>query len=534
MRRIREVLRLRVEVGPNLSAIAAGAGLARSTVRAYLGRLAAAGLDAGGALALSDAALEAALFPPAEAADGRPVPDWAAVDQELRRHKHVTRKLLWLEYRADHPDGYGFSQYKRLLSQWQKASGRGLSMRQVHHAGEAVQVDYAGDTIDVVVDGVVRPAQLFVACLPCSGLIYAEASWTQAQDDWLAAHVRLFGFLGGVPAKVVPDNLKVGVTHASYWDPVINASYAALIKHYGTAVVPARVRKPRDKPGVENGVLQASRWLLAPLRHRRFVSLAELNQALAPLLAELNDKPMAPPREGSRRQLFEAVERAALKPLPSEPYVVGRWTIAATVNVDYHVAVERNFYSVPHDLARRRVDVFVTATTVQLFHRGERVASHIRLAGRNRWATVAEHMPPAHSAVANQTPDWVRARAAKIGVATAAYVERLLTGRDHIQQGVRSCLGMPMPCRPSSGSPRSTPCRSPSAWPCWSTSSTALPSTPPWSSGCAGPACASLPAWKTSTCARRAGSTAPPSRCWPAASGSASTATSSSAARPGW
>jgi transposase len=442
MRRIREVLRLRAELGPNLSAIAAGTRLARSTVRAYLERAAAAGLDAGAADGLSEAALEAALFPPARATDGRALPDWAAVDQELRRHKHVTRKLLWLEFKADHPDCFGFSQFKLRLSQWQKASGRGLSMRQVHHAGETVQVDYAGDTVAVVEDGAVREAQIFVACLPCSGLIYAEASWTQASEDWLTAHVRLFAFLGGVPAKVVPDNLKVGVTHASYYDPVINASYAGLIKYYGTAVVPARSRKPRDKPGVENGVLQACRWLLAPLRHRQFFSLAELNQAIAPLLNELNDKPMTPPREGSRRTLFEAVERAALKHLPGEPYVLGQWTIGATVNVDYHVAVGRNFYSVPYALVRKHVDVFVTPTAVQIFHRGERTASHVRAAGHNHWTTLGAHMPPAHSAVANRTPDWVRAQAARVGVATAAYVERLLSGRDHIQQGVRSCLGI--------------------------------------------------------------------------------------------
>jgi transposase len=442
MRRIREVLRLRAELGPNLSAISAGANLARSTVRAYLDRAAAAKLDAASADNLSEAALEAALFPPPSVAQGRALPDWAAVDQDLRRYKHVTRKLLWMEYKTSHPDGLGFSQFKLRLSEWQKASGRGLSMRQVYRAGETTQVDYAGDTMAVTVDGVARAAQLFVACLPCSGLLYAEATWTQATEDWLGAHVRLFGFLGGVTAKVVPDNLKVGVTHASYYDPVINASYAGLIRHYGTAVVPARARKPRDKPGVENGVLQACRWLMAPLRHRQFFSLTELNQAIALLLGELNDKPMAPPREGSRRELFEAIERAALKPLPVEPYMIGHWAIGATVNVDYHVAIERNFYSAPHALARKRVDVFVTRGAVQIFHRGERVASHVRDLGHNQWITLGEHMPPAHSAVANRTPDWVRGQAAKVGVATAAYVERLLTGRDHIEQGVRSCLGI--------------------------------------------------------------------------------------------
>jgi transposase len=441
MRRIREILRLRAELGPNLSAIAAGAGMARSTVRVYLDRTAAAGLDAANTEGLSDEALEAALFPPPGVAEGR-LPDWAAVDQELRRHKHVTRKLLWLEYKQTHPDGLGYSQFKLRLSQWQKASGRGLSMRQVHRAGEAVQVDYAGDTVAVFVDGALRQAQIFVACLPCSGLIYGEVSWTQTSQDWLGAHVRLFAFLGGVPAMVVPDNLKVGVTHASYYDPVINASYAALIKHYGSAVVPARKRKPRDKPGVENGVLQACRWLLAPLRNRQFFSLIELQQALAPLLVELNDKPLTTPREGSRRSLFEAVERAALKPLPNEPYVIGQWSIGATVNVDYHVVVDRNFYSVPFALVGKRVDAFVTATAVQIFYRNERVASHARLGGQNHAARLDSHMPPAHSAMAKRTPDWVRAQAAKVGVATAAYAERLLTARDHVEQGVRSCLGI--------------------------------------------------------------------------------------------
>jgi transposase len=442
MRRVREVLRLHAELGANLSAVAAGARLARSTVRLYLRRAAAAGIDATRADSLSDEALEAALFIPAVVDNERPTPDWAAVDAELRRHKHVTRKLLWLEYKTAHPDGYEFSQFKLLLSRWQKSSGRGLSMRQVHRAGETVQVDYAGDTVGVMDAGVPRQAQIFVACLPCSGLIYAEATWTQGHADWLSSHIRLFNFLGGVPARVVPDNLKVGVTHASYYDPVINASYAALIKHYQTAVVPARVRRPKDKPGVENGVLQTYRWLLAPLRHHQFFSLAELNTKLATLVTQFNDKPMAAPRAGSRRELFDAVERAALGRLPAEPYLVGEWKIACTVNIDYHIALERNFYSVPYRLVHKVVDAFMTPTTVQLFYRSERVASHLRAAGRNIWTTVAEHMPPAHRAVANRTPERIRAEAAQIGVATATYVEHLLSGRDHIEQGVRSCLGI--------------------------------------------------------------------------------------------
>ncbi len=219
-------------LGNNNSAIAQGASMSRSTVREYLDRAKTAGVDAATAAGMTDEALEAALFPPVT--EGRrPLPDWGKIDEELRRHKHVTRELLWREYKADYADGYGFSQFKLLLKEWQKGSGRGLSMRQVHRAGEAVQVDYAGDTVTILDQGVAREVQIFVACLPCSGLIYAEGTWTQGQDDWLSAHVRMFSYIGGVTARVVPDNCKVGVTHASYWDPVINASYAALIKHYG-------------------------------------------------------------------------------------------------------------------------------------------------------------------------------------------------------------------------------------------------------------------------------------------------------------
>ena len=206
MRRIREVLRVHAELGDNVSAVAASVGLARSTVRAYLRRAAAAKIEATSAAGLSDEALDAALFPAAPVGDGeRPTPDWATIDQELRRHKHVTRKLLWLEYKAAYPQGYEFSQFNLLLSRWQKSSGRGLSMRQVHRAGESVQVDYAGDTVTVMDGGAGRQAQLFVACLPCSGLIYAEATWTQGRSDWLSSHIRLFAFLTGVPARVTPD-----------------------------------------------------------------------------------------------------------------------------------------------------------------------------------------------------------------------------------------------------------------------------------------------------------------------------------------
>ena len=442
MRRIKEVLRLRLALGDNISAIAAGARLARSSVRKYLTRAAAAGIDPAATEGMAEDALEAALFSAPLPRGDRPEPDWAAIDQDLRRNRHVTLQLVWREYRANHPNGYGLSQFKHRYAQWRHQARPGLSMHQEHRAGEAAQVDYAGDTIPVTVNGAVRQAQLFVACLPATGLIYAEATWTQKQEDWLSSHIRLFEFLGGVPAKVVPDNLKSGVTHASYYDPVLNASYAALIRHYGTAVVPARAGKPKDKPSVENGVLQAYRWILAALRNRQFFCLHDLNQAIRQLVTDLNDKPLSPPRDGSRRSLFEAIECGALRPLPKDAYLIGEWNIGRTVNKDYHIAVDKNYYSVHYSLVGKKVDAFLTQGLVEIFHRGERVASHPRASGGNHWRTLGEHMPPAHSAIANRTPDWIRAEAAKIGLATAAYIERLLTSRDHLEQGVRSCLGI--------------------------------------------------------------------------------------------
>ena len=220
----------------------------------------------------------------------------------------MTLRLLWLEYLARYPEGCRYTQFCEHFRAWQRRA-RPPTMRRVHRAGEALEVDWAGMTLSVIDAGVAREAQVFVACLPCSDLIYAEATWTQRQEDWLGAHVRAFADLGGCPEKLVPDNTKTGVSEASYWDPVLNRSYHELARHYGVAIVPARVRKPRDKPTAENAVRLVERWALAPLRHRQLFSLAEANAALAENVEEFNNRPFAPPREGSRRSLFEAIDR---------------------------------------------------------------------------------------------------------------------------------------------------------------------------------------------------------------------------------
>jgi transposase len=440
MRRIKEVLRLKQVLGLSDSAVARGARVARSTVKQYLDRAAAAGLSWEAAQGLSEEELDRRLFAGADRRHvDRPLPDWEAIEKELRG-RGVTLRLLWLEYLARHPEGYRYTQFCEHFHGWQRRS-RPPTMRRLHRAGEALEVDWAGMTLAVIDAGVAREAQIFVACLPCSDLVYAEATWTQGQEDWLGAHVRAFAYLDGCPEKLVPDNTKTGVTEANYWDPVLNRSYHELARHYGLAIVPARVRKPRDKPTAENAVRLIERWVLAPLRHRQLFSLAEANAALAEKVEEFNNRPFASPREGSRRSLFEAIERSKLKALPAEPFVVGQW-LTARVNIDYHIAVDGHFYSVPYRLLQQRVDVFLTATAVTVFHRGERVASHPRSAAKAHHTTLSEHMPPAHQAIAKRTPDRLRADAAALGPAIGAYVDRLLGAREHPEQGMRACLGV--------------------------------------------------------------------------------------------
>jgi transposase len=440
MRRIKEVLRLKEGLRLSDAAVSRSVRIARSTVKEYLDRAAAAGLSWEAAAALNEEELDRRLFAAADTRlPDRPLPDWEAVEKELRG-RGVTLRLLWLEYLGRHPEGYRYTQFCGHFHAWQRRS-RPPTMRRQHRAGEALEVDWAGMTLSIIDNGVVRQSQVFVACLPCSDLTYAEASWTQGHEDWLGAHVRAFAYIGGCPKKLIPDNTKTAVTDANYWDPVLNRSYHALGRHYNVAIVPARVRRPRDKPTAENAVRLVEMWVLAPLRHRQFFSLAEANVALAEKIEEWNNRPFAPPREGSRRSLFEAIERDKLQPLPTAPFVVGRWLVAR-VNIDYHVAVDGHFYSVPYRLVHQRLDVFLTATTVAIFHHGERVASHPRSAAKAYHTTAREHMPPTHQAIATRTPDKLRVEAAALGPAIGTYVERLLGAREHAEQGVRACLGV--------------------------------------------------------------------------------------------
>jgi transposase len=348
--------------------------------------------------------------------------------------------LLWEEYRQAEPDGYGYSRWCELYRAWE---GRlSPTMRQVHPAGERMFVDYAGQIIELIDSrsGEIRQAQIFVAVMGASSYTYAEASWTQTLPDWIGSHVRALAFMGGVPAQLVPDNPKVGVDRANWYEPGLNRTYLDLATHYQTAILPARPRKPRDKAKVEVGVLVVERWILARLRNRRFFSLAELNQAIGELVADLNARPMR--RLGvSRRDLFLELDRPALKELPAEPYEYAEWRVRR-VGLDYHVDIDGHYYSVPHRLIREQLDARITAHTIELFRKGERVAVHLRGAGRGRHTTIAEHMPSSHRRYAEWTIERIGREAVAIGPSTAKLAALILESRPHPEQGYRACLGI--------------------------------------------------------------------------------------------
>lgn len=444
MRRVREILRYRFEQGLGHKAISYRVGAAPSTVRETLRRAAVAGLAWPLGADVSDAVLEAALYRAAGTKTGHrrcPEPDWAAIHCELKR-KHVTLQIVWDEYIAQHPEGYRYSRFCDLYRGW--AAKLPVTMRQTHAAGEKLFVDYAGDKVAVVVDrltGEIRDAHIFVAVLGASSLSYAEASWTETLPDWIAAHVRALEAFGGAPALFVPDNAKVAVIKACLYDPQVNRSYAEMAAHYDSAVLPTRPRRPRDKAKVEACVLIVERWLFGRLRHRIFYSLAELNAAIGDLLADLNDRRIMRRVGQTRRQLFEAIDRPALKALPLEPYVFAEWR-RRRAGLDYHVEIERHYYSVPYRFAREPVEARITARTIELFHKGERIAAHMRGSGNGRHTTISEHMPSSHRRFADWTIERIATESAAIGPCAALLCEKILTDRPHPEQGFRACLGI--------------------------------------------------------------------------------------------
>jgi transposase len=441
MRTIKEVLRLKWSCGLGRRAIAKSCGIAKSTVIEYLRRAEKAGLTWPLPAELDDTALERLLFPPVIVSESpRPLPVWGDIHRELSR-KNVTLTLLWDEYKAQYPDGYQYSQFCDLYRAYAKKLD--ISMRQVHHAGEKLFVDYSGQTVPVIdrSTGEVHHCQIFVVVLGASNFTYAEATYSQSLPDWIGSHVRALGFIGGVPEILVPDNLLSGITRACRYEPGINRTYQELAVHYGTAVIPARVRKPKDKATVEAGVLLVQRWILAALRNRTFFSLRELNAAIRELLDKLNNRPFKK-LSGSRMSRFLEIDKPALKPLPAVAFEYAEWKIKKRPGIDYHIEVDDHYYSVPYQLRNEALDVRLTESLVETFFRSKRVASHIRSSAKGRYTTVPDHMPKAHRDYAEWTPDRLVRWASETGKATAELVAAILSRKIHPQQGFRSCLGI--------------------------------------------------------------------------------------------
>jgi len=441
MRKTREILRLRWGEGLGQRAVARSVLVSPTTVADCVGRAKVAGLSWPLDPQLDDGALEALLYPPPRpSVQPRALPDWTQLHRELRR-KGVTLLLLWQEYKEAHgEEGYQYSQFCELYHQFRGQLD--VVMRQEHRAGEKSFVDFSGDGFQIVdpQTGEVSEAPLFVATLGASSYTYAEAFPSQELRCWIEGHIHAYEYFEGVTAITVPDNTKTAVLRPCFYDPDLNPTYRDMARHYDSAVIPARRRKPRDKAKVENAVLVAQRWIIAALRNHTFFSLAQANEAIGAKLEELNGRKFQK-LDCSRRDLFETVDRPALRPLPKSRYVFAEW-FSPKVNIDYHVEIDKHYYSVPYTLVHKRLEARATAITVEVFFKGKRVASHRRSHVKPGYTTLREHMPPSHQRHLEWSPSRIIEWAGKVGPATATLAQKVIESRPHPEQGYRACLGL--------------------------------------------------------------------------------------------
>jgi transposase len=454
MNKLNEILRLRFEAGRSLTDIACAAVVARSTVQEVLRRFAAAQLVWPLPDAIDDAMLVAKLYPPGINARDALIPDWGKVTTELKR-KGVTRKLLWQEYTTSAASSVDTNantnavcamptpllSYSQFCARLVEQQGIEPKMRQLYRPGEKLFVDYAGMTVPLIdaLTGEIRQAQIFVSALGYSHAIYAEATPTQTAVDWLSAQSRALSFYGGVTDIVVPDNPRALVHKACRYEPTLNPAYAEWARHYGTTVLPARVRTPNDKAKVETAVQIVERKILAPLRDCQFFSLAELNRQIAAALVQLNAESFQK-RVGSRIQLL-IEERLHLKPLPDEAYQYGLWK-RAKVHIDYHIEVDKRFYSVPYGLTSKTVDVRVAERLIEVYWQGKLAAAHPKAVKVGDFMTTPEHRAPAHQAMVMRSHEDLQRRAQAIGHATGEVIAAQMHRKHHPEQTLRSCLGI--------------------------------------------------------------------------------------------
>jgi transposase len=443
MRKIKDVLRLRFQMNLGQDQIARSCSISQATVHRYLERADSAGLTWPLPEDHDDRRLNELLFPTRPdypPSVPRPGLDFAEVHRQLQANRFVTLQLLWEEYREKQSGAYGYSRFCELYQRWNR--NRNVTLRQDHRAGEKLFVDWAGPTVPIYDSrtGETEPASLFVAVLGASTYTFAYAARGQHLANWIDCHVRAFGFMGGTTKLIVPDNPRTGVDRACRYEPDLNRTYYEMAEYYGTAIMPARPYKPRDKAKVENAVLLVERWILAALRHHRFVSLTELNDAIAVLLERINNRPFRK-REGTRASLFATIDHPMLQPLPAQPYITADWkTVRASI--DYHVEVDRHFYSVPYQLAGQQMEARFTSHTVEIFEGGKRVASHMRSLAPYLHTTTKEHMPKSHQAHLEWTPSRLIHWAETVGEATAMVISTVLATKRHPEIGYRACLGI--------------------------------------------------------------------------------------------
>ena len=440
MSKIKEVLRLSHEAQLPARQIARALNVSHTVVNDYLKRFKDSKLEYGDVATLDERSLKDKLFGPKRKAARYPLPDWADVHTQLR-FKHVTLELLHEEYAQSCPEGhYGYTWFCTHYRRYAKQVAP--SMRQIHKAGEKVFIDFSGLRLSYSdpLSGEVLFAEIFVAVLGASGYPFVRALPSQKKADFIAAHIAMFRDFGGVPALLVPDNLKSAVTRFDYYEPDLNRDYEKMAEYYGCAIMPARPRKPKDKALVENGVKLTQRWILARLRHRQFFSLAEINRAIEELMPLYRNKVMKHLGK-SRQELFETLDKPALKPLPAKEYEY-REPKLLKVSIDYHIALEHSFYSVPYQLVGQRVEVWYSATTVYIHFEGREITSHPRLFRRGAYSTKKEHMSSAHRKYLEWSPGRLIDWGATIGASTAELLKTLMERRPHPEMGYRSCLGV--------------------------------------------------------------------------------------------
>lgn len=436
MRKIKDVLRLKLEAKLSHEQIAASLGLSKGVVTKYVGLAAAAGLDWPQVQACDDITLERRLLASPQRPREHVQPDYPRVHHELRR-KGMTLMLLWEEYRAEYADRqtYAYSQYCDNYRRFARTLKR--SMRQIHRAGEKLFIDFAGPTVGLRDGG---RAHIFVAAMGASSYTFACATPRETMVDWIESTVKALRFYEGVPQLIVPDNPRAMIADPNRYEPRANDTVQDFARHYGTSVLPARPYSPQDKAKVESAVQIVERWILARLRHQQFASVHEVNSAILPLLQRLNERPFQK-LPGSRASVFLAVDAPALMPLPAQRYEIATFK-TVRVHIDYHVEVDKHRYSVPHALVGQEMEARITSCAIEILHRGQRVASHARNSRTGAFTTVTEHMPAAHRAHMEWSPQRLIHWGRDIGVATAVVVTRLLERHKHPEHGYRACLGL--------------------------------------------------------------------------------------------